>query len=252
MAILDYSEQHWRVALGIAEGDEPAALILEGTWWRETATKARLSYLDNVTELAYPEMYIGDWKGTRIAFCCAYGAARAVEPAHVFSHLGTGILVQIGTCGSLDPDASTGVVALPEECVASDGVSQHYGAGASVFTDPGLVDHAEKLLTQRNIPSQRTRHLTWPSLFAQSQEMCADWERQGIASIDMETSAVAAVGDRFGARTLSLLTVWEQLVEGRTFDDPLPPKAMAMLKQSNEMVFEVALDIALASAKAKG
>ncbi len=250
MAILDYSEQHWRDALGIARGREPTALILEGTWWRAAATKARLSHLDNVAELAFPEMFIGDWNGTRVVYCCAYGAARAVEPAHVFAQLGTRVLIQIGTCGSLDPTASTGVVSLPRECVASDGVSRHYGAGASVFTDTALVDAAERHLSDRGIPSQRTRHLTWPSLFAQSDEMCLAWERQGIATIDMETSAVVAVGDRFGARVVSLLSVWDQLFAGRTFNDPLPPADAAKLKRSNDAVFEVALEIARASVEA--
>ncbi len=251
MAILDYSEQHWRNMLGIAKGCEPAALILEGTWWRKAATKARLSHLDNLVELAFPDMFVGEWNGTRIAYCCAYGAARAVEPAHVFAQLGTGILIQIGTCGSLDPGASTGVVSLPCECVASDGVSQHYGSGATVQTDPHLVEAAEQHLSERGIPSQRTRHLTWPSLFAQSDEMCAEWRQQGIATIDMETSAVVAVGDRFGARTVSLLSVWDQLFAGHTFNDPLPPGETAKLTRSNEAVFEVALEIAQMSTNAE-
>lgn len=247
MAILDYTEQYWRDALGLGKGDEPAALILEGTWWREAATEARLSQLDNVKELAFPDMFIGDWNGLTIAYCCAYGAARAVEPAHVFAQLGTDVMIQIGTCGSLDQDATTGVVALPVECVARDGVSQHYGAGDSVHTDPGLVAAAERFFDRRGITTQRTRHLTWPSLFAQSDEMCTQWAREGIATIDMETSAVVAVADRFGARTVSLVSVWDQLFEGRTFNDPLPPEAAALLKRSNDAVFEVALEIAQAA-----
>lgn len=247
MAILDYDAQHWRDALGIADGDVPVALILEGTWWRETATRARLDRLENVKELAFPEMYVGDWNGMRIAYCCAYGAARAVEPAHVFGQLGTGIMIQLGTCGSLDPDSGTGVVALPGECLARDGVSQHYGAGETVFTDAGLVDAAGQALARHGIASQRTRHLTWPSLFAQSDAMCAEWAEEGIASIDMETSAVVAVADRFGARAVSLLTVWDQLFEGRTFNDPLPAEAARRLERSNDAVFEVALEIAQAA-----
>ena len=244
MAILDYTAQHWRDALNIEEGSEPAALILEGTWWRKTATQSRLAYLDNVVELDFPEIYIGDWNGTRIAYCCAYGAARAVEPAHIFSQIGTKTLIQIGTCGSLDTDATTGVVALAEECVAKDGVSQYYGAKPSVYTDLDLVTRAESALSKLDITTQRTRHLTWPSLFAQSDEMCVGWARDGIATIDMETSAVIAAGERFGARTLALLSVWDQLFEGRTFNDPLSPAAAKKLQRANQAVFEVALEIA--------
>ncbi|MEO9684760.1 MAG: hypothetical protein ABJF86_06565 [Tateyamaria sp.] len=251
MAILDYSEQHWRDALDIEKGAEPTALILEGTWWRQTATQSRLALLDSVTELAFPEIYTGDWNGIRVAYCCAYGAARAVEPVHVFSQLGTQTLIQIGTCGSLDADATTGVVALPEECVAQDGISQYYGAKPLVYTDPALVTAAEQSLTKRGIPTQRTRHLTWPSLFAQSDDMCADWARDGIATIDMETSAVIAAGERFGARTLSLLSVWDQLFEGRTFNDPLPSDAAEKLQHANRAVFEVALEVAKAATKSE-
>ncbi|MFK7878997.1 hypothetical protein [Roseobacter sp.] len=247
MAILDYTDQHWRDALGIARDRAPAALIMEGTWWRQAATASRLDYLDDVVELAFPDMFMGKWQGLDVAFCCAYGAPRAVEPTHIFSQLGTDLLIQIGTCGSLDADASTGVVALPEECLARDGVSQHYGAGESVFTDAGLVETVEKSLARHGVPSQRTRHLTWPSLFAQSDEMCERWALEGIASIDMETSAVVAVGDRFGARTVSMLTVWDQLFAGRTFNDPLPEDDMEKLKRANKIVFEVALELALAA-----
>ncbi len=100
MAILDHSDQIWRDALGMPEGQEPVALILEGTWWRETATAARLALLEDVRELEFPDMFVGTWHGLSIAYCCAYGAARAVEPAHIFAQMGTPVLIQIGTCGT--------------------------------------------------------------------------------------------------------------------------------------------------------
>ncbi len=110
-----------------------------------------------------------------------------------------------------------------------------------------MLDAAWLALSRQGISWQQTVHLTWPSLFAQSDEMCRGWLRQGIATIDMETSAVVAVGDRFGARTLSMLSVGDQLFEGRTFNDPLPSGAAEKLKQSNDAVFEVALELAQAA-----
>lgn len=247
MAILDYSEDIWRAALSMPTGAEPDALILEGTWWRERAVNARLSALENVQELPFPDMFVGDYGGKKIAYCCAYGAARAVEPAHVFAQLGTKTLIQIGTCGTLDVEASTGVVALPERCAARDGVSQHYGASGFVTTGADLVDLAELRLDAHDVKTARTMHLTWPSLFAQSDEMCAAWTAEGIVSIDMETTAVIAAGDRFGAKTLSMLSVWDALPHGRTFMDPLEAEDQARLTRSNEKIFEVALEVAVAA-----
>lgn len=244
MAILDYSSDIWRSALDMPKGAEPDALILEGTWWRETATKARLSHLDNVRELDFPDMFIGEFNDTKIAYCCAYGAARAVEPAHIFAQMGTPLLIQIGTCGTLDVAASTGMVMLPEECHARDGVSQYYGAGNTVHTDAGWVQRAEHLLAEQEISTMRAKHLTWPSLFAQSDEMCKGWIDEGLLSIDMETSTVVAVADYFGVSAVSMLSVWDALPHGRTFMDPLSQDEAASLKRSNEVIFDIALLLA--------
>lgn len=243
MAILDYSGQIWRDALQMPKGQQPDALILEGTWWRSDATKARLAHLDDVRELPFPDMFVGTWHGLSIGYCCAYGAARAVEPAHVFAQMGTPLLIQIGTCGTLDVDVFTGTVVLPECCAARDGVSQFYGAGDTVHTAPGLVDLAETALSAHGVVTARTKHLTWPSLFAQSDEMCTNWTAEGLVSIDMETSAVIAVGNRYGAETLSMLSVWDALPHGRTFMDPLEPVDAARLSRSNQIVFDVALQV---------
>lgn len=245
MAILDYTADVWRKSLGIKLGEEPVALILEGTWWRETATKTRLSYLDSVRELSFPEIYVGHWQGCKIAYCCAYGAARAVEPAHIFAQLGTPLIIQIGTCGSLDPDATTGMVMLPESCVAHDGVSPAYGAGEVIATDQRWVDSAAAALESAGLRSKRVHHLTWPSLFAQSEAMCDAWRQEGIISIDMETSAVVAAAHHFGASAVSMLSVWDVLTKGRTFLDPLTSDEEAMLKRSNQHIFDVALGLAL-------
>lgn len=251
MAILDYKDDIWRKALAFPDGEEPDALILEGTWWREDATRNRLAHLSDVKELAFPEMFVGTFEGAKIAYCCAYGAARAVEPAHVFAHMGTPLLIQIGTCGTLDKEAGTGIVVLPESCAARDGVSQSYGAGADVQTSPAWVTRAETALASHDIKTQRARHLTWPSLFAQSDEMCDAWTEEGLLSIDMETSAVVAVARYFGVEAVSMLTVWDALPHGRTFLDPLDPPDAAALKRSNEVVFEVALSLAKEAAKPK-
>ena len=77
--------------------------------------------------------------------------------------------------------------------------------------------------------------------------MCAGWTAEGIVSIDMETSTVIAVGGKFGASTLSMLSVWDALPHGRTFMEPLAWEDQARLTRSNEKIFEVALEVAVAA-----
>jgi len=244
MAILDYPSTIWKDALELSSEQIPAALILEGTWWRQTATESRLAKLSNVRELNFPDMFIGEYEDVNVAYCCAYGAARAVEPAHIFGQMGTPLLIQIGTCGTLDINTGTGVVVLPESCAARDGVSQYYGAGETVNTSALWVTRAETLLHEQQVETSRAKHLTWPSLFAQSDVMCDAWASEGFISIDMETSTVAAVADHFDVSCVSLLSVWDALPHGRTFMDPLSEVDANKLKRSNEIVFQVALDLA--------
>lgn len=244
MAILDLPPDTWRKALGIIAGHEPSALILEGTWWHKKALAARLGKLLDVQETAFPGMYLGTWKGTRVAYCCAYGAARACEPAHVFAQMGTRLLIQIGTCGAFVPDAAPGTVILPTRCAARDGVSPHYGGAEIELLDAGWIARAKANLTARKIQVREGMHLTWPSLFAQSDAMCEAWAREGFLSVDMETSVVAAVARRFGAAAVSMLSVWDMLAAGHTFLDALAESDADALAKSNDAVFDVALDLA--------
>ena len=244
MAILDYSADVWRTALSLSEADIPQALILEGTWWRETATANRLNKLEKVRELDFPDMYTGEWKGIPVAYCFAYGAARAVEPAHIFAQLGTPLLIQIGTCGILDAAIRPGTVTLPEVCEACDGISSIYGAADSVQIDNKWMAMAEHLLHDLNLDTRRTRHLTWPSLFAQSDAMCDDWASSGIKSIDMETSVVVAVANHFKVSAVSMLSAWDVLKNNKTFLDPLSDEDTLMLQRSNEQIYNVALSLA--------
>lgn len=244
MAILDLSADVWRDALNMPLGQEPDILILEGTWWRETAVRTRCSHLTMVREMAFPDMFIGHFGAAKVAYCCAYGAARAVEPAHVFAQMGTPLIVQIGTCGALRLDLSAGAVMVPDKVAAKDGVAHLYSGSDVLTLDPAWSDRARRVLTDLNIPAVRGSHLTWPSLFAQSDAMCAAWTAQGFASVDMETSAVAAVAQHFGVAMIALLSVWDALPEGRTFLDPLAPAAATALARANDAVFTVALCLA--------
>lgn len=244
MAVLDFDRGVWDRALDGALTEIPDVLILEGTWWRDRATRSRLAHLTDVTELPFPDMHVGRYAGAVVAYCCAYGAARAVEPAHVFAQCGTPLVIQIGTCGVLAGGIAPGAVAVPGAAAARDGVSVHYGAGPDVFFDGGWSARARAILGAAGIDARDTRHLTWPSLFAQSDAMCAGWAAEGLQTVDMEAAAVAAVSTRFGAACVSLLATWDQLDEGRTFLDPLPDDAARALERANAATFETALRLA--------
>ncbi len=244
-AVMDLGRDEWMGALGIPEADVPHAVILEGSWWREQRTAWRLSRLEDVRELAFPDMFLGYRQGRPVVYSCVYGAPRAVEPAHLFGVLGTPRMVMIGTCGALHAGLSTGDVVVPSVAVAREGVAHLYGASDTVEADPTLSGLARRRLMERNIRAADSLHLSWVSIFAQSGAMVSEWRDHGYGSVDMEAATLYAVARSSGFAATALLVVWDQLDQDRSFLDPLTEAQQARLDAANEAVFDVALSITL-------
>lgn len=242
---MDLGRADWLAALRMAESDVPHAVIMEGSWWRAERTAWRLGLLDDVRELAFPDMFWGRWRGSPVVYSCVYGAPRAVELAHLFGVLGTPRMVMIGTCGALDPILATGDVVVPSTAVPREGVAHLYGAGETVPADSRLTAHGRSALEERGITTADVLHLTWSSIFAQSGAMVEEWRRLGYGSVDMEAATLYAVGQYFGFEAAALLVVWDQLASDRSFLDPLNVAEQARLDAGNAAVFESALSIAL-------
>ena len=246
-AVMDLGREEWLDALGMDPDDIPQAVIMEGSWWRAQRTEWRLSYLDDVRELAFPDMFYGLWQGSPVVYSCVYGAPRAVELAHLFGVLGTPRMVMIGTCGALDPGLATGNVVVPSQAVAREGVAHLYKTVAEdtgiVHSDPGLTALGSAALEKREVRTADSLHLTWSSIFAQSGAMVEEWRELGYGSVDMETATLFAVAKHFGFAATALLVVWDQLTADRSFLDPLTLEEQKRLDTANTIAFEAALDI---------
>lgn len=244
-AVMDLTREEWLGALGMEEADVPEAVVMEGSWWREQRTAWRLGYLEEVRELAFPDMFLGRWRGRPVVYSCVYGAARAVELAHLFGKLGTRRMAMIGTCGGLDPELEPGDVAVPSAAVAREGVARLYGAGELVRADPRLAARARRRLEEDGIRVRDPLHLTWYSIFAQSGAMIDEWRGLGYGSVDMETATLYAVARYFGFSAVALLAVWDRLDDNQSFLDPLSPERQRALDKANAAVYETALAVTL-------
>ena len=240
----------WLRAAGLAADEVPDRVILEGTWWSKERYPMRLAHLDDVRELTFPDMYWGRHRGEAVVFCCAYGAPRAVEPVHAFGAMGTGAVIQIGSCGALQPGMVTGDVMLPEPAVIGEGASQYYGGFDRSAPDAALVDAAAEAFAARGFRVHRGQHLTTSALFAQPRPRVEAWRDVGHLAVDMETSAVFSAATAFGMRAASLLFVWDELLNDRTWLDAFDENEVERQQRANEAIFEVALTLPVAAAAA--
>lgn len=236
----------WAAAMGLAPAELPGLVVLEGSWWRRERTAQRLALLEQPRELAFPDLHLGRRRGDRlpVLYGCVYGAPRAVEPVHICGELGTPIAVQIGSCGSLQPGVRTGDIVLPEVAAVGEGASQYYGGSARSRADPGLLQHAAAAFEARGFRVHRGSHVTTSALLAQPPELVGGWHREGHLAVDMETSAVFTVAERFGMAAVSLLFVWDELLAGRSFLHRFGPEEEAAQARANAALMDVALELA--------
>ena len=242
-SIMDLTAGEWQAALGLQDDELPVAIISEGTWWREQRTRERLELLDDVVELPFPDIFIGKWHGKPVAYCCAYGAPRAVEVAHLFGALGARLAVQIGSCGGLQGQLAPGDVVVPDEVVCGEGIAKLYGADETFAADALWAERARAVLAEKGHTAHGGRHLTWYSIFAQDGAMAEDWHNSGYVSVDMETATTLAVARSFGMDAVSMLVVWDELLRGRSFLDPLEPDHQRAFDSAYSDLFAVALQL---------
>ena len=243
-SIMDITAEEWLAGMKLAPEDVPDVVIVEGSWWRQQRTDWRLGYLTDVRELEFPDIFWGRWADKKIAFCCAYGAARTVEIVHLFGVMGAKLAVQIGTCGGLQSYLKPGDIILPEVAMCREGVAHMYGTPDAVMGSSEWIDRAQSLLEARDHATYRGTHVTWSSLFTETPQMMEAWHHAGYLSVEMETATTFAVARYFNMPAVSMVVVWDDLTRGRRFLDPLPDGGQAALDRANQSVYEVALALA--------
>ena len=238
---MTHSRDDWLALLGIREADIPDILIMEGTWWDKTAYETRLAYLEEVKELELPNMFLGTHEDRKVLFSCAYGAPRAVEPVHIFGMLGTPLVVQIGSCGSLQKQVSTGDIIVPDPAKIGEGASQYYETFDTSYPSDVFAAKAVRMLQQENLRTHQGLHLTTSALFQQDLSTIATWNKAQFLSVDMETSAVFSAARYFNMHAVSLLFVWDELLNDRTWLDCFSTQETEKHKSANRAIFETAL-----------
>jgi hypothetical protein len=97
----------------------------------------------------------------------------AVEPVHVLGIIGTTNVVQIGSCGSLQPELRTGDIVLSERATIGRGASQYYGGKEVAEANLGRVARAAALLAGRGAYVHRGRDFTTSRCCSSRRSCCA-------------------------------------------------------------------------------
>jgi uridine phosphorylase len=125
---------------------------------------------------------------------------------------GTKVFIGLGWAGSLNSCAPIGSLLLPTTCIREEGTSYHYLANdVIVHSKPLLIDILEKTAQTKSYVINKGPHWSTDAIFREGAEKIKAYRDMGILGVDMESSAMFALGQVFDVSVGNLLVVSDSL-----------------------------------------
>lgn len=141
-------------------------------------------------------IYEVDYKGKRIALFNSYvGAAACIGVLEELFAMGVDKLILFGTCGVLDKSIDDCSIIIPDSAVRDEGTSYHYAAPSDeIKVNEKYIEEFKKFLDEIDISYTVGKVWTTDAFYRETREKVARRKKQGCICVDMECSAVAALG----------------------------------------------------------
>jgi uridine phosphorylase len=137
-----------------------------------------------------------------------FGAPAAADTLEILAACGLRRLLMVGLCGGLSPGARAGDVIVPATVLREEGLSYHYAAaGDDAAPSTQLRSGLEAHLREHGMPFVVARTVSTDAPYRQTLRRESLWRREGIAGVDMETSAVLSVAPLLGVMAAAILIV---------------------------------------------
>jgi len=149
-----------------------------------------------------------------VGYASVYGDSMASEITHVFGVLGTNLVIQTGCCGALAQEILPGDIVCGTTAHSGEGAVQYYTPQKrEIQATPDLVEIIKNdWVSPFNL--HKGRIWTTSALLAEGKEEIRNWSDYGYIAVDMESASTFAVAEYFGMKRLSILFVFDNLLQG--------------------------------------
>jgi uridine phosphorylase len=162
----------------------------------------------------YP-LYTRELQERRVSFVQAgIGAPATVAAMESLIACGARLFLGLGWAGSLQPSAPVGTFLIPTRCIREEGTSFHYlDADATVTPDDRLVALLQRAAEEAALEDEDHTlilaglHWTTDAPYRELNSKIEAYRRQGVLGVDMETSAMYALGQFRNVPVCNLLVV---------------------------------------------
>ena len=154
------------------------------------------------------DIYQHSQQKTAVISGFGFGAPAAVVCMEKLIALGVKQLFSVGIMGSLTPDLSIGEKVLCMRAFRDEGCSYHYKAPSDYVELPDFIDalDIEKILHIKRVSAWTT-----DAPFRESKEEILHFQKLGVQCVDMESSALLAVGEYYKIKVFCLGVISDQL-----------------------------------------
>lgn len=140
------------------------------------------------------------------------GAPAAVSTVECLIACGAKRIVGLGMAGSLRSTLRIGDILLADHCLIEEGTSRHYvGEQPESSASPVLADALLDILRAEGISYQTGKIWTTDAIFRELKSKIETYARQGIAGVEMETSALYTIGSFRNIDICNLLVITDEL-----------------------------------------
>jgi uridine phosphorylase len=162
-----------------------------------------------------PGLFTGEIAGRRVSLACApVGAPGTIAMMEEMIARGARLFLGLGLAGSLQPAAPVGSLLIPTHCVREEGTSLHYITDdEDIKPDPGLVALLSKAAHAAGEQVLAGGQWTIDAPYRELVTKIDAYRAQGVLGVDMETSAMYALGRFHGVAVCNLLVVSDELWE---------------------------------------
>lgn len=158
-------------------------------------------------------LFTGQVHGKRVSLARPpIGAAGTVTMMEELIACGARIFLGLGLAGSLQRDVPVGSMLIPTACLSEEGTSAHYVADAgAIAPDAGLVAALKTAAGAEDQPVLTGALWTTDAPYRETRHKVRTYGQRGVLGVDMETSAMYALGIYRRVRVCNLLVVSDEL-----------------------------------------
>lgn len=161
----------------------------------------------------YHQFYSGEVQGQRVSFAQApVGAPGTVMMMEEMIACGARTFLGLGWAGSLQEVAPVGTLFIPTRCIREEGTSFHYvDDQVELSPDQELMQVVDALARAEGANVMAGQQWTTDAPYREFTSQIATYRERGVLGVDMETSAMYALGLFRGVRVCNLLVVSDEL-----------------------------------------